>query len=355
MNNLDAFVSISRYAGERFDLVQAGGGNSSVKLDDGTMLIKASGYLLSDVEKNTGYSTVNTQYIASIVKNAQLLGLNDKREREALTASLVIKATCDGASRPSIETLLHSFLLKYTLHTHPIVVNMIVMQKNWRELLQNIFHDDEIALVEYQTPGIELALALHNKIKACKVIPNIIFLKNHGLIISSSNAEKIETYTEYVIEKIEKYLQLNMHKYKIVSKISKMINKIDHQNNIAYFTEDICINESLKTNKQLFFMPPFCPDILVYCGVNAVEILDLENTKSILEYKIQHFVLPKIIIYRNQLFIIAKNIKKAKEIEDVLKFHVITLNNMYSNVDFLETDEITYLANWEAEKYRQKL
>ena len=31
MNELDKFVQISKYAGERFDLIQAGGGNSSVK------------------------------------------------------------------------------------------------------------------------------------------------------------------------------------------------------------------------------------------------------------------------------------------------------------------------------------
>ncbi len=43
MNEMNDFIKISKYAGERFDLTQAGGGNSSVKNDDGTMYIKASG------------------------------------------------------------------------------------------------------------------------------------------------------------------------------------------------------------------------------------------------------------------------------------------------------------------------
>ena len=35
MSEIDDLVDISKYAGERFDLVQAGGGNSSVKYDNG--------------------------------------------------------------------------------------------------------------------------------------------------------------------------------------------------------------------------------------------------------------------------------------------------------------------------------
>jgi rhamnose utilization protein RhaD (predicted bifunctional aldolase and dehydrogenase) len=40
MSEIKDFVEISKYAGERLDLVQAAGGNSSVKLDNGEMFIK---------------------------------------------------------------------------------------------------------------------------------------------------------------------------------------------------------------------------------------------------------------------------------------------------------------------------
>ena len=43
------FIEMSRYAGMREDLVQAGGGNSSYKKDKDKMLIKASGYQLADL------------------------------------------------------------------------------------------------------------------------------------------------------------------------------------------------------------------------------------------------------------------------------------------------------------------
>ena len=40
---------MSKYAGMREDLVQAGGGNSSYKISQTEMAIKASGYQLSDL------------------------------------------------------------------------------------------------------------------------------------------------------------------------------------------------------------------------------------------------------------------------------------------------------------------
>jgi rhamnose utilization protein RhaD (predicted bifunctional aldolase and dehydrogenase) len=130
MNEINELVEISKYAGERFDLVQAGGGNSSVKFDNTEMIIKASGYLLSDVNDSSGYSRVCTDKIAKIIKNKNIVNEDDKRKREFLTSQLVKDATIDKINRPSIETLLHSFLHKYTLHTHPIVVNMLVIRKD---------------------------------------------------------------------------------------------------------------------------------------------------------------------------------------------------------------------------------
>ena len=112
MKEIKELVEISKYAGERLDLVQAGGGNSSVKLNTGHMLIKASGYSLSEVVKGFGYSKVLTAKVSEIVENKKIIALKTKKERENLASVLVKKATVDTNNRPSIETLLHSFLLK---------------------------------------------------------------------------------------------------------------------------------------------------------------------------------------------------------------------------------------------------
>jgi len=352
MNEIKDLVEISKYAGERFDLVQAGGGNNSVKFDNGEMIIKASGFLLSDMDKNSGYSRVDTKKIANIVKNANIASESDKRKREALASTLAQEATLDKTNRPSIETLLHSFLYKYTLHTHPVVVNMVVVRSDFREILNLLF--ENIAIVEYQTPGIELAISLNEELKKFEQLPNIIFLQNHGLIVTSDNKSDIKKLTEYVIDKIEKFLKVNMSRFKLTNEISYLFNSLEESENISYLSSDEYLNRLVSDKKELFFRTPFCPDSLVYCGISCCEIKNLFDIESIEEYKHRYFEMPKVVIFEDKLFFRAINIKKAKEMEEVMKFHIMVLEQN-SNINFLELEELAYLGNWEAEKYRQKI
>ncbi len=356
MIELQNLIKISKYAGERFDLVQAGGGNSSVKLKNNQMLIKASGYLLSDISLNSGYSKVLTKKISNIIHNKSITNELNKRKKEMLTKKLVEAATIDKTHRPSIETLLHSAMYKYTLHTHPIVVNIVVVKKKWKEILKSIFKNEDIALVSYKTPGIDLALELNKVLSTFKVIPKIIFLQNHGLIITSNNINDIQKTTELVLNKIEKYLKISMKKYKLTNKISKIINFFEKKQNISYLSEDKYLNEQLKKNKKLFLQKPFCPDSLVFCGISTVIIKNFSDFGSLRKYIKKYSQLPKVIIYQKHLFFISKNIKKAKDAEEVMKFHIMVLaQSKFRNINFLELDELFYLSNWEAEKFRQKI
>lgn len=355
MSEIKDFIEISKYAGERLDLVQAAGGNSSVKLDNGEMLIKASGFLLSDINENTGFSRVYTALVSDIIRNNEIVNSNEKRQRESLSSMFLKEATKDKKNRPSIETLLHSLLMKYTLHTHPIVVNMIAIRKDWKEILNTIFKYEVIAFVSYETPGIELAIALEKELRNFNEIPKIIVLQNHGLIVSSDNSDDIKTLTEHVLSKIEKYLKIDMSKYKLTNDISDLFNRIEKSSNISYLCEDGFLNEQLQKNNQLFFNIPFCPDTFVYCSVNSVKIKSLSDVKTLNNYKLINHELPKVIIFNNIFFIRALSIKKAKEVEEVLKFHImVLLYNKNLNLNFLKPEEINYLSNWEAEKFRQK-
>ena len=355
MKEIKELVEISKYAGERLDLVQAGGGNSSVKLDNGQMLIKASGYSLSEVVEGYGYSKVLTTEVSEIVENKKIITLKTKKEREKLASILVNKATIDINNRPSIETLLHSFLLKYTLHTHPIVLNIILAKKNWKNILKSIFKENELVLVDYQTPGINLALGLKSQLNNFKTTPSLLFLQNHGLIITSDKKEDIETLTEYVLDRVENYLKIDFSRYKLTTQITKALRNTDDFNNISYLSENVFLNDLLKTNKKLFFEGPFCPDSFVFCGASAIEINDLSDLSLVKQYEDKYFSLPKIYIYDNNIFIISKSVKKAKEVEDVLKFHLMILSHNSSDINFLPKTELDYLSNWEAEKFRQKL
>lgn len=53
----------------REDLVQAGGGNSSFKISEEKMAIKASGYQLADITETDGYALVNPKVIREAFLN----------------------------------------------------------------------------------------------------------------------------------------------------------------------------------------------------------------------------------------------------------------------------------------------
>ena len=354
MNEIKKLVKISQYAGQRYDLVQASAGNSSVKLNNGEMLIKKSGSLLSEINGKSDCAIIRTNQVANILSDKKILLSQNKRERESIASNFVKRATIKNNNRPSIETLLHSILLKYTLHTHPLVVIILSIRKDWKKILKEIFNTDEISTIDYFTPGIDLAISLKEDLDQFDSIPNIIFLQNHGLIITSDNYIDIIHITEYVIEKIEKFLSIDMNRYKLTNKVTLLFEKVSKSFLLSYLSEDLFLTEVLKSKSELFDCGPCSPDTLVFCGYYPVRLKNEKDYLSIFEYKKKFNDLPKIIIIKNSILFVASTIKKAKEIEEVFKQHIISLFFNHDNINTLNKYELDYLANWESEKFRQK-
>ena len=93
------------------------------------------------------------------------------------------------------------------------------------------------------------------------------------------------------------------------------------------------------------------PDALIYCGI---KILFIDDLKKIKDYYNTFQEVPKIIIYKNLIYITSHSLNKCKEIESVLKANLIILNNDKEK-EYLSYNEIIFLNNWDAEKYRQLL
>lgn len=345
-------VRLSKYAGERFDIVQGSGGNLSVKLDTGIMLIKESGFSLSELELERGYTKISLKKVLNILHNSQATTPGERNKRDRRIEKLI----SNQSRKPSIEVFLHALLYKYTLHVHPLVVNAVTCRKDWRRALSSLFVSSA-AFVDYKTPGIELAITLNEAIaEYCKKYgnkPKLIFLQNHGLIVSSDESNEIIKLIEATLNKLERYLGIDLKKYKLVSKISKLVNSLENTSYVAYFSSDSELNNLIKKRRELFSRTPFCPDVLVFCGIMPLRIKNLYDKRPLLIYRKKFFGLPKVVIFNKNIFFIAPNLKKAKEIEDVFKAHILTLSFSKKEVNFLKKDELLYLNNWEAEKNRQ--
>lgn len=335
-NELIKLKIISKYCGERFDLVQAGGGNSSVKINN-LLFIKASGYHLTQISNKGGYVTINNKKLKE-----DIIGNKPK----SITNYNVI-----GSLRASIETYMHSILKKYTIHLHPIQINKILVCRDSKSIIKKLVPNSLI--IDYFTPGINVCneiLKLYNN-------EEIIFLINHGIIITSDDYDSILLKLEELLNIFEINQNLDFNKYKLTNKISNIISDIINKNdsniieNISYLCEDKIINNYLLNKKELFTEAITFPDSLIYCGLKILFIVSLEEIKN---YLYKYNEPPKIIVYNELIYIINISIQKCKESEDVLKSNLIILDTDNEKT-YLTNEEICYLNNWDLEKYRKMI
>jgi hypothetical protein len=255
----------------------------------------------------------------------------------------VIEYNFIGNKRGSIETFMHSILKKYTVHLHPIQINRILVSKKAIEIINEVYPNSLI--IEYLTPGIKVC----NKIKEKYNNENIIFLLNHGIIITSNDINHVYNLINDVLIKFEEYQQINFDKYKITNIISKHVNSVFNVSNVSYLCQDEVINKYFTKNMDLFKQNISFPDSLIYCGVK--NLFGLEN---IHDYKSLYEECPKVIIDNGLIFINSHSLTKCKEIEDVLKSNLLILDSNFQK-NYLSADEICFLNNWDAEKYRKLL
>ena len=347
MNEIKNLIKLSKYAGMREDIIQAGGGNTSVKINDETMFIKSSGYQLSEMEENVGYSKVNYKKIVDYFKSHLEIKRSDEKE--------LLENTLIQGKRPSIETFLHSITEKYTLHTHPLLINVFTSRKNGMKELKSMFPNSLI--IDYQTPGIFLAKEFFDKFSKLEnpQKANIVFLKNHGLIVSGKNMDEVIELHESILETLENKLKVNMQAYRNSTFLFKKLEDFI-ENNIVYLCENRRIKNFIENNSIKDVNYCFSPDSLIYCNK---KILLLNKDDDMLEVIKNHNLKYgnfNVAYFENELYIIAPNVKKAKEIESVLSFNLQVLKlNKNDEMDFLTEEEQNFLLNWDSEKYRKNL
>lgn len=343
---MQGFIKMSRYAGMREDLVQAGGGNSSYKLDDNKMMIKASGYQLSELTQEEGYAVIDYQKIRKAFLECNHLNEMTDEERGLIMSDAYIEG-----KRPSIETFLHAISGKYTLHTHPIVVNALACRKGGMEILKKLF--PEALLVPYATPGVELAKAFFSvykkNAKSQEQVFNLVFLQNHGLVVSAETAEEVIEKTEEIVLKLEDYLSFDYSDYHRLTELWRFF-----PDKIVWEVTDkhILYAATLLAGK---WQHAFCPDCVVFLGKKML-FLNNEFTKMDIQKFENEYGYPIIICWRKYYYILADSVKKAMEIQSVMSFSAqVMLINKDQDCDLLTEAEQNFLLNWDAEKYRKTM
>lgn len=341
-SELQKLKELAHSVGFRIDYIQGGGGNVSVKIDDQLMAIKASGYELKSVTDDKGFTFVN---YPNVINKFFELPNQVSEELDNYTVKYIQGEVqiIDGyeSARPSIETGFHSILDKYVLHSHSVYSNLLNCSTEGEGLLKKLFDKTNYIYVEYFAPG---TILTKNILIDCeefkskhKKYPEIIFLKNHGIIIHGQDYQRCIDLHEEVTRKIIDFFQLDDLKYPSIefNNISENLFESKNEFLISFFDKSSNIS-------QEYFDRTLFPDQTVYFKDNF-SFESAEHRKVNVEKgKIQ---------YRT-------NEKEANTIEETLiayLYLITTMNHTQLTPCFINMSEVDYINNMESEEYRKSM
>jgi rhamnose utilization protein RhaD (predicted bifunctional aldolase and dehydrogenase) len=209
-DRLTELVELSRAIGrQERDLVVLAEGNTSVRLQDGSFFVKASGARLESADP-ASFVRVRLEPLLEAV-----LGDAPRDVRELLRSARV--ASSAAAAQPSIETFLHAVAIgrggaQWVIHTHPTELTGLLCSSAAEELLLSgaVFPDEAVVCgarplyVRYAEPGLELARALARQlddhIEGFGAPPRVILLANHGLVALGASAAEAESVTVMAVK-----------------------------------------------------------------------------------------------------------------------------------------------------------
>jgi len=189
------------------DLVILAEGNTSQLLDDGRLVVKASGSRMRD-------ASVEDFVVVDLPPLVELITSASSTQRD-LTRALDA-GTVDGRRRRgSIETLMHVAVqavqpVPFVGHTHPTAVVALLSSVHAESAFDYAAYSDEAVVigrplfVPYAQPGIDLGRVYHRCLVEYAeregVLPQLVLLANHGIVAIAPTAEGVDAISEMAVK-----------------------------------------------------------------------------------------------------------------------------------------------------------
>ncbi len=201
MVELDRLRALSAKAGADPLLVQAAGGNTSLK-DEGVMWIKASGTWLKDAQAKDIFVPLDH---AAIMEG---LAKNDPA-CESCTAFVRTDLNATGL-RPSIETTVHALMpQRVVVHVHCVNTIAWAIRADAEERLGEKLAKFNWAFVPYARPGLPLAGAIASRMRPGV---DVLVLGNHGLAVAADTVEAAEALLNDVVSAVRRPVRQARHR-----------------------------------------------------------------------------------------------------------------------------------------------
>jgi len=192
------------------NLVILAEGNTSQRLTDGRVMVKASG-------SNMASATAEDFVAVEIAPLIELLE-NPESTQADLTAALDAGVVDDRRCRASIEALVHVAVqavapAAFVGHTHPTAVVGILASVHAEAAYQHWVYSDEAVVVgrplfvPYASPGLELGRVVHQALERRwdedGELPQLILLGNHGIVAIAPTAAGVDSVCAMAVKGAE--------------------------------------------------------------------------------------------------------------------------------------------------------
>jgi rhamnose utilization protein RhaD (predicted bifunctional aldolase and dehydrogenase) len=185
---LDHLRTLSARVGADPRLVQAAGGNTSLKAD-GVMWIKASGTWLKDATSRDIFVPVDHEALVEALA---------RRDPAADACLPFVRADLNVTGlRPSIETSVHA-LMPHPVVVHVHCVNTIAwaIRRDAEDRLAELLREFAWAFVPYARPGLPLAGGIAARLRSGV---DVLVLGNHGLVVAADSVGASEVLLARVV------------------------------------------------------------------------------------------------------------------------------------------------------------
>jgi rhamnose utilization protein RhaD (predicted bifunctional aldolase and dehydrogenase) len=330
-----SFVALSARLGADPLLVQAAGGNTSLKRD-GALWIKASGRMLRDADGGEVFVPVD------------LAGVREGIERDEAdpTAGRVLGET---ALRPSIETTLHALLpQRVVLHLHSVNALAWEVRADGESVAAGRLAGLAWAWVPYRRPGLPLTRAVRAPAAAGAAV---LVLANHGIVVGADDCAAAEA----LVREVERRLAVaaraappadaaRLAAMAAASGYRVVADPVVH----ALATDAACLAH---VRAGVLY-----PDHVVFLGGEACIVDDAGSLAAVVAaYRERNAMAPAALFVPGAGVLLAPGAPGAAA--EMLRCQADVLLRLPGDaaIRCLTAAEVGELLNWDAEKFRQRL
>ena len=331
-NELEKLIEVSARIGHNLDLVQAGGGNTSIK-DGETLWVKASGKWLIHAAEEDMFLPVPMADIA------RQLAAEDEKFPEYRTPAGV-------ALRPSVETAVHAVMpQRVVIHVHSVRTIAFAAREKGQAAIDPALKALNWSWIPYTHPGIPLAIRIRQEREKC---PDVLILENHGLVVAGENCATAEE----LLHTVERRLDSSTRQTPPPSLPQLRQLTLGGEWEVAEDSETHALAMVAKSY-EIAAGGTLFPDQCVYLGPGATVVHTGESLDAAAQrYRETYAFDPVFLIVPSAGVVTKRNMQRAARELLLCVKRVVERIPEEAQAKYLPTSQVARLMNWDAEKYR---